>query len=262
MNLIDGIPKRLGELIDGYSAQQNNIGHSNCKVFHLTSRSNRGLYLKIQSVAYGDLLLEKERLGWLQGKLPVPELICFESDNENQFMLISEINGVPSFDLTLRTDLPNLIRELATGLQAIHSLEREKCHFSWSLNEKIKLVQERLSEGNVDVEYLLRHYPNPNLQPLFDEMISLLPDSEDLVICHGDYSMPNVLLLDGKISGFIDLGQLSVADRYVDFVTIRDTLRYNKIPDEYFTVFLEEYGQHKLDDSKFRFYDLLNRFLG
>ncbi|GMA60790.1 hypothetical protein NZD89_14255 [Alicyclobacillus fastidiosus] len=122
MNLISRVPKQLGDLIDGYRVQENSIGHSNCTVFHLTNPSKRGLYLKVQSINHGDLLPEKERLEWLQGKLPVPVLIYFDSDNENQFMLISEIRGVPSFDLSLKADMSNLMKQLATGLKEIHSL--------------------------------------------------------------------------------------------------------------------------------------------
>ena len=43
------------------------------------------------------------------------------------------------------------------------------------------------------------------------------PPSEDLVVCHGDYCFPNVLLDDaGAITGFLDLGELAVADRWWD----------------------------------------------
>ncbi len=230
-------------------------------MFQLTSPSRRGLYLKVQAISNGDLRPERERLEWLQGKLPAPELLYFDSDDENQYMLVSEIQGVPSFDLSLRDDISNLIKQLAKGLRTIHSLDVATCPFLWSVNEKIALVQERISSGSIDVEYLSHHYPDPNLAQLFDEMMRLFPDS-DLVVCHGDYSMPNVLLADGHISGFIDLGQLAVTDRYVDIVTVRDTLSYNKLPDECFELFLQEYGLQELDESKLRFYDLLNRFLG
>lgn len=262
MGLFNQLPKQLSRLIDGYEARENSIGHSNCAVFHLTNPPKRGFYLKLQAISNGDLRPEKERLEWLQGKLPVPELLYFDSDDENQHMLVSEITGVPSFDASLRDDLPNLIKQLAIGLRTIHSLDVATCPFELSLNEKTALVQERISSGSIDMEYLSKHYPNPNLEQLFDEMMSLFPDSEDLVVCHGDYSMPNVLLVDGHISGFIDVGQLAIADRYVDIVTVRDTLDYNKLPDECFDLFLKEYGLKELDESKVLFYDLLNRFLG
>ena len=93
-------------------------------------------------------------------------------------------------------------------------------------------------------------------------MVGLYPWPEDLVVCHGDYSMPNIILLNGRVNGFIDLGQLAVADRYVDWLAVRDTFRYNQLPAECFSWFLEEYGVPTLDENKLRFYDLLNRFLG
>lgn len=107
----------------------------------MTSSSKRGLYLKVQAISNGDLRSERERLEWLQGKLPVPELLYFDFDNEKQYMLVSEIQGVPSFDVSLREDIPNLIKQFAMGLRTIHSLDVATCPFSWSLNEKVASVQ-------------------------------------------------------------------------------------------------------------------------
>jgi aminoglycoside phosphotransferase len=261
MELFERLPTELSKLIAGYEFKENHIGHSQSLVFQLTNRSNHVMYLKIQAVDDGDLLPEKERLEWLQGKLPVPEPIYFDSDNEHQFMLLSEIKGVPSFDRTLRHDIPNLIRELAQGLRTIHSLDKNCCPFSLSLSERIKMVQDRIFSGRVNMESFSLHYPNQTLQELFDEMIRMTPESEELVVCHGDYSMPNIIMLDGRVNGFIDLGQLTVSDRYLDFVTVRNTFRYNKLPDECFTLFTKEYGIQDIDDSKLRFYELLDRFM-
>jgi kanamycin kinase len=40
--------------------------------------------------------------------------------------------------------------------------------------------------------------------------------SEDLVVCHGDYCAPNALLTEGRVTGYVDLGELGVADRWWD----------------------------------------------
>lgn len=88
----------------------------------------------------------------------------------------------------------------------------------------------------------------------------LRPSSEDLVVVHGDYSLPNLIMQNGEWSGFIDLGQVCVADKYVDFVALHHTLRYNKFPDNSFSVCMEKYGLPQWDADKLHFYDLLDRF--
>jgi len=36
------------------------------------------------------------------------------------------------------------------------------------------------------------------------------------VVCHGDSCPPNVLLEEGRATGYVDLGELGVADRWWD----------------------------------------------
>lgn len=41
-------------------------------------------------------------------------------------------------------------------------------------------------------------------------------EGNDLVLCHGDYCLPNILIKDDAISGFIDLSNVCVDDRWRD----------------------------------------------
>jgi kanamycin kinase len=56
----------------------------------------------------------------------------------------------------------------------------------------------------------------------------LRPATEDPVVRHGDYCLPNVLLDDhGRASGYVDLGDLGVADRWWDLAVGSWSLTWN-----------------------------------
>ena len=94
---------------------------------------------------------------------------------------------------------------------------------------------------------------------LFAELLATRPDEEDLVVAHGDYCLPNVLVENGKISGFVDLGLAGVTDRYQDLALVTRSLTHN------FGRGWEEklfacYGIETPDSARIEYYRLLDEF--
>jgi kanamycin kinase len=81
------------------------------------------------------------------------------------------------------------------------------------------------------------------------------PASESLVVCHGDYCLPNVLLEGGDVAGFVDLGELGVADRWWDLAVATWSLAWN-LGGGHEALFLAEYGAEP-DPARMAFYRLL-----
>ena len=52
------------------------------------------------------------------------------------------------------------------------------------------------------------------------------PDYEP-VLSHGDFCLPNVFLENGRISGFIDLGETGVGDKWRDIALCYRSLKHN-----------------------------------
>lgn len=94
---------------------------------------------------------------------------------------------------------------------------------------------------------------------LYQELLATRPDQEDQVFTHGDYCLPNVLVGNGRVTGFIDLGRAGVADRYQDPALCTRSLTYNFGPG-WDARFLAHYGLPQPDEAKLTFYRLLDEF--
>ncbi len=71
---------------------------------------------------------------------------------------------------------------------------------------------------------------------------------EGSVLVHGDACLPNFLYRDGQLTGYVDLGDLSVAEREVDLSAAVWSLQYNLGPG-YGLSFLREYGLTDADET-------------
>ena len=50
---------------------------------------------------------------------------------------------------------------------------------------------------------------------------------EEPVLSHGDFCLPNIFFSKNKVSGFIDLGKMCVADKYQDIALCYRSLTNN-----------------------------------
>lgn len=76
-----------------------------------------------------NLLGEKERLDWLEGKLPVPKVINWQDNSEKQKLLMSCIVGEDLALLSKKISKKELVKLLANTLQLIHRVDVTNCPF-------------------------------------------------------------------------------------------------------------------------------------
>lgn len=76
------------------------------------------------------------------------------------------------------------------------------------------------------------------------------PDSEGSCFVHGDFCLPNILVKDGKVSGFIDTEASGIGDPWVDYAWAIWSLEYNLKTKDYTPMLLEKLGI-SFDEEKF-----------
>jgi aminoglycoside phosphotransferase len=253
------IPENLSKIINACSWRKIAIGQSESNTFLLVGTSFN-LYLKIQSVnAVESLFDEKLHLEWLQGKLPVPEVVYYDKDEKNEYLLITEILGVNASDRSFEKMLPQLMKQLAIGLRAVHEMNIAGCPFNQSLEIKIQEAKSRVENNLVDEDDFDESRQGMKSKDLLYELLTKLPSNEDLVFTHGDYCLPNIIINNGQVSGYIDWGRAGVADRYQDLALAIRSITYN-FGNKHIHVFIKEYGLKELDESKVSYYKLMDEF--
>ena len=254
----------LSTLLDSREHIQITHGMSGAHVFYLPEL---GVYLKVAKAGFGsDLRREKEVLDWLNGKAPVAKSIRYETHNGHEYFLMSEIKGIPASEYLSSAEVTTesaaaFIKEAGGALRELHELAVDDCPFDQRLDVKFSRSRRTLDLGllsETEEEFAVEHNGKAPLEVL-QELIETRPAEPGLVFAHGDPCMPNIIIHEGEIAGFIDLDNAGTADRYSDFaIFFRSFQRNCRVPVQFEKLFCEAYGIDDLDPEKMRYYSLLD----
>lgn len=257
---LDHLPALVHRPLVGYAAAPNQEGCSSSRVYHLTHPNKAELYLKISPrIDMHPVRDDYERLMWLAGKLPVPEVVAYAEDETQAYLLMTALAGRPVYHLTGRSEQERGIFLLAEGLQRLHALPIHDCPFDQSNDKMVAQAEYHLRQGWVEEEELDEERRGREPASLIAELHQARPVREDRVFTHGDYCLPNILIHQGQLSGFIDVGMAGISDRYRDLALCGRSLAYNFGP-EWLLFFYQAYGLEPVDEAKIGFYKLLDEF--
>jgi kanamycin kinase len=200
---------------------------------------------------------ESARTQWGSLFLPVPIVLDTGSGDGVDWLLTEALGGTDATRHPLLADPARLVPILARGLAEFHARAPvAQCPFSFRAGEAIAHARERVRAGVAQQTDLHSEHEHLSLDGALAELERLRPSAEDLVVCHGDYCFPNVLLDDaGGVTGYVDLGELGVADRWWDVATGAWSATWNVGPG-WEDLFYESYGVER-DDDRIAFYRLL-----
>jgi aminoglycoside phosphotransferase len=148
---------------------------------------------------------ERDRIAWLAGRLPVPEVVGFVNAHGDDWLLTRELPGVPLYHASLGWEPGRVARRFGEILREIHSTDASGCPFG------------EAAPGHV--------------------------------LIHGDYCLPNVLVVKGRLAGLVDLGRAGLGDPREDLAAGLWTLHYN-FGHGYAPEFLAAYGAPAITDKE------------
>jgi len=245
------------------------IGKSGAQVWRVTAPGQPPRYLKRASGArVRELRAERDRLQWLQPRLPVPAVCGWAEaaaeggadEQTHGWLLLSEAPGRMACDPAFGDGPQRVVELLAEGLRRLHGLDIADCPFDARLAQRLAQAAWEIRAGLADEE-AVRAELGVSAEELLARLTATRPaePAADLVFTHGDYCLPNILLdADGShVSAYLDCGRAGVADRYQDLAIGARSVRHN-LGDEWGERFLAAYGLRPLDRARLDWYETLD----
>jgi streptomycin 3"-kinase len=208
-----------------------------------------------------DLLVrERDRIHWLSASgIPGPTVLDWQVDGDRALLVTSAVHGVTA-DAVTDEELLVAWPSITDAVRALHELPA--CPFSRDLARMFALAQDVVARGAVNPEFLpvtQQDTPPAELLARLAADLDRWLAREELVVCHGDLCLPNIVL-DPRtfaFAGFVDLGRLGLADRYADISLLlansRETWRDEQRAVAADEAFARRYGI-TLDAPRQRFY--------
>ena len=171
---------------------------------------------------------------------------------EKDYMLSERMAGEDATHEEYLKDPKRLAVFMGEELRRLHEQNYSGCPHQNRLDEYIKFSEMRYETDSYDKS----HFPDSFGYRSGEDAIKVLRDGKGELRCdallHGDYCLPNIMLTDWCLSGFIDLGASGVSDRHIDLFWGAFTLEFNLGTDRYKDIFFDAYGRDRIDLQKIK----------
>jgi streptomycin 3"-kinase len=222
----------LAELLPGDSEEWEPVqgGESGATV---ARHGGRRCYAKlVSSDGVAELVAERNRNVWLnQTDIPSARVLDWREADSGAALLTRAVPGVPASEL----DAPALRRawpSVVAAVRALHDVPTAGCPFDRSLAQMMPLARATVAEDRVVTEFLPERLQRTPPTTILEQIETELPtrltqERTDLVVCHGDLCLPNILVdpATGQVNALIDVGRLGTADPYGDIALLLATAR-------------------------------------
>ena len=255
LHTASSVPDPVRSAVAGYAWTPATDGESGSAVFRLEAHGRPTLYLKCGTgPAAEDIAAEVARLAWLGPRVPVPEVRHFVRSPGVAYLLTTAVPGKTAYQYLV--DRPEqrteTVASLADFLRRLHALPLAACPFHAGHELRLADARRNIDEGRVLTDDFDEERDGWTAEQVWDELAALLPLPFARVVTHGDFSLDNVLLADGRVTGTIDVGRAGAADPYQDLAVLWHSL--GEFGGDLQRELFRAYGIAEPDQRKLRFH--------
>ena len=258
MNLLKLIPQ-----LDTKDCQKASIGFSGDEVYIVKGGyENNDVVVKISKRI--EVMHEAQALIWLKQHTLVPTVYKWGRVEDYYYCIMECLKGVMYQEAFRELGVNEWIIQYALLVKSFHEIDYSNVPNHQVLRTKLSKIRKNINK--VNPTHFEREYRNFSAIELFNKLKTIHLEDSDLVLCHGDMCMPNIIWGNGLI-GFIDVSGMGINDRYLDLAIALRTLRYNlelnglECEEKYIDLFIQTYGINKLDQKKLEYYTILDELM-
>ncbi len=257
------LPEGIRRQTEGERFREETIGASGFRVL-----IGEETVLKIGPQS-GETERERRVLSWLEGRLPVPRLLAYETAEGRAYTLMTRLKGRMLCDAVYLDDPERLRRLLAQALEQLAAVDTAACTCEQRLDTVLEEARRRVERRQVDPAACEPGTFGPDgfrdPEALLVWLEANRPGEEELCFTHGDLCLPNILAEGDRITGFIDCGGMGTADRWRDLALCLRSLQKN-LAGDYGGPRRDGYAPDallaalglRMDTEKYRYYLLLD----
>lgn len=202
---------------------------------------------------------EIDVMRWLGERARTPSIL-WAGPCEGGYGLVSQAaSGAPVSHVAKDQARAALIATIET-LAALHALPSEGCPFDRTLAARFPLAQAQAEAGFIDEDDFDAERAGWTAPQALAHARATAPTSEDLVLTHGDASLPNFIWSPGQPVTLLDLGRFGLADRYQDLAIFLRSAKRNHPHIDAPALLREHYPLGEIDETACEFYRLLDEF--
>lgn len=216
------------------------------KVYYIDKE--QGYFLKIASAGFlkSECLMHR----YFHSLVLTTDVLFYQTIGDKDYLISEKVSGE---DCTHYFNYPKRLCDcIATNLRKLHSQPIADCPIQNRITSYISAVHKGHAIGKYEHDLFKGLWEFSSVQAAWDAAKEGIQSLESNTLIHGDYCLPNIILNNWKLSGFIDLGRGGVGDRHIDVLWGIWTLKYNLGTAKHTERFIDAYGRDMIDREKLR----------
>ena len=203
-----------------------------------------GLFLK--SAPAGTLQKEAAMDRFFCEKGFGPQVLSYQT-TDRDWLLTAAVPGEDCLHEKYIADPQRVCDTTALLLRQLHETPIDGCPIPDRTADYIATAEQNFCTGRYDATLFPDNWGYASAGEAMAVVREFSPALKHDTLLHGDYCLPNILLQDWRLSGFIDLGAGGAGDRHIDLFWGVWSLFFNLKTDAWGDRFLDVYGRDKID---------------